>query len=284
MNYRRFKPVLTFSCLLIVLASHAAESPFAGEWELTLPGPGGNAGWLGVQQQNGQLGVSIMWRAGSVEPVASAAIDGNQLVMTRKHESELKDAQGHKSTVVTIENISCKVEGSAMRGTSIKPRENGAGEDVVEFSGRRQPPMPPAPDLSKVKFGDAISLINGKDLTGWRLTDPHAVNGWSIKDGLLVNNPVQEEGKHKNYGNLRTDKEFEDFSLKVEVRVDKGQNSGVYVRGIYEVQLIPMADQSIPTIWALSTAGLNRAVAPRRRPVSGKPWRSRLSIATSPLS
>src|ERR1043165_3490112 len=58
------------------------------------------------------------------------------------------------------------------------------------------------------------------------------------KDGLLVNDPVQEKGKpHKNYGNLRTDREFEDFNLQVEVRVDKDQNSGVYLRGIYEVQV-----------------------------------------------
>jgi hypothetical protein len=97
--------------------------------------------------------------------------------------------------------------------------------------------MPPAPILSAVRYGSPIQLFNGKDLTGWRLTDPKAVNGWSVKDGLLVNNPVQEEGKHKNYGNLRTDQEFEDFNLQVEVRVSKGQNSGVYVRGIYEVQV-----------------------------------------------
>ena len=237
MNYPRLRTLLIFACLPITLAMNAAESPLLGEWELTLPGSGGSAGWLGVHQQNGQVQASIMWRAGSVEPVASAAIDGGKLVITRKHENERKDAQGHKSTVITIENIVCQAEGNALRGTSTKPRENGEGEEVVEFSGRRQPPMPPAPDLRNVKFGDPISLINGKDLAGWRLTDAHAVNGWSIKDGVLVNNPVQEQGKHKNYGNLRTDKEFEDFNLKVEVRVDKGQNSGIYVRGIYEVQV-----------------------------------------------
>jgi hypothetical protein len=158
-------------------------------------------------------------------------------VLTRKHESERKDAEGKKSKATTIETIRCKLNGDTLAGVSIKPRENGQGEEVVQFSGRRQPPMPPAPDLSKVKFGNPTPLFNGKDLTGWRLTDPSAINGWSVKDGLLVNNPVQEEGKHKNYGNLRTDQEFEDFNLKVEVRVGKGQNSGVYVRGIYEVQV-----------------------------------------------
>src|SRR5439155_11316419 len=105
---------------------------------------------------------------------------------------------------------------------------NGQGEEKVEFTGKRSPAMPPAPDLSKVKFGPAIQIFNGKDLSGWRLTDPKAVNGWSVKDGLLVNDARQEEGQpHKNYGNLRTDKEFEDFNLKLEVRVGKGCNSGI---------------------------------------------------------
>src|SRR5205823_14136079 len=129
-------------------------------------------------------------------------------------------------------------EGDRIKLVTVKPDENAPGREQREdFSGRRQPPMPPAPDLNKVQFGPAINLFNGKDLTGWRLTNPDAVNGWSVKDGLLVNNVVQEKGKpHKNYGNLRTDREFEDFNLQVEVRVDKEQNSGVYLRGIYEVQ------------------------------------------------
>jgi hypothetical protein len=53
-----------------------------------------------------------------------------------------------------------------------------------------------------------------------------------------VNSAVQEESKpHKNYGNLRTEKEFEDFNLKLEARVQKGGNSGVYLRGVYEIQV-----------------------------------------------
>ena len=122
--------------------------------------------------------------------------------------------------------------------TSVMPHENGQGQDKADFTGRREPPMPPSPDLSQVKFGEPIQLFNGKDLTGWRLTDPNAISGWSVKDGLLVNEAVQEEGKpHKNYGNLRTDREFEDFNLTLEARVAKGGNSGVYLRGIYEVQV-----------------------------------------------
>src|SRR5438045_3291524 len=81
-----------------------------------------------------------------------------------------------------------------------------------------------------LECGQPEHLFACKDLTGWRLTDPNAINGWSAKDHLLVNEVKQEEGKpHKNYGNLRTDKEFEDFNLKLEARLAKGRNSGVYL-------------------------------------------------------
>ena len=53
-----------------------------------------------------------------------------------------------------------------------------------------------------------------------------------------MSNPVQEPGQpHKNYGNLRTDREFEDFNLTLECNVAKNGNSGIYLRGIYEVQV-----------------------------------------------
>jgi hypothetical protein len=214
----------------------AADNPFLGEWELTVPG--GGAGWLGVREADGQLKAGMMWGAGSVEPVASAKVEDGKLVLTRKHEVERKGPDGKKTKVSFTETITAMTDGNGIKLTTVKPRDNGQGEDKADFGGRRQPPMPPAPDLTQVKFGEPEQLYNGKDLTGWRLTNPNAVSGWSVQDGLLVNNPVQEKDKpHKNYGNLRTDREFNDFNLKVEVRVGKGQNSGVYVRGIYEVQV-----------------------------------------------
>jgi hypothetical protein len=213
-----------------------ADNPFIGQWELTIPG--GGAGWLGVRENQGQLEASILWGSGSVVPVSSVKVEDGKLILTRKHEVEKKDATGNKSKVTITETITGHVEGQEIKLTTSKPHENGQGDETAEFGGRRQPPMPPAPDLKRVKFGKAVHLFNGKDLTGWRLTDPNAMNGWSVEGGLLVNHAVQEEGKpHKNFGNLRTDKEFEDFNLQVEVQVGKGQNSGVYLRGIYEVQV-----------------------------------------------
>jgi hypothetical protein len=233
---RRLKRFFLTLCLVAApCVLRAADNPFVGEWALTIPG--GAAGWLGVQERDGHLEGSLMWGSGSVLPVASIKMDGDKLVVTRKYTVERTDAAGKKTRVSLADTITAVIQGDELKLTSVKPKEKGEGEDIAEFRGQRQPPLPPAPDLAHVKFGNPEKLFNGKDLSGWRLTNPNAVNGWSVKDGLLVNNPVQEEGKHRNYGNLRTDRDFEDFNLKVEVRVGKEQNSGVYLRGIYEVQV-----------------------------------------------
>ena len=62
-------------------------------------------------------------------------------------------------------------------------------------------------------------------------------SGWKVEDGTMVNNAPQEPGHHKSYANIRTTREFNDFNLTLEFRVPKDGNSGVYLRGIYEIQV-----------------------------------------------
>jgi hypothetical protein len=213
------------------------DNPFIGRWALTIPG--GGAGWLGITHENGYYDGSILWGGGSVVPVASVFFNEDALWVNRVHEVKRKDASGKVvRTQQFTEAIVAKLDGDNLSLTRYLPRENGRGIQVEEFTGKRIPPLPPKPDLAKVRFGDPIPLLNGRDLTGWKLTSPGQVNGWKVVDGVLVNDAVQVEGQpHKSYGNLRTEKEFEDFRLTLEVSVPKGGNSGVYLRGIYEVQV-----------------------------------------------
>jgi hypothetical protein len=220
------------------LAADSAN-PFIGNWALTIPG--GGPGWLGITQDKGFLDGSLLWEAGSVVPAAAVFLNNDEdtLYVTRINEVKRKDSSGKViRTQQFTDAIVCKVSGDEMNLILLHPHENGKGTSREEFTGKRIPPVPSAPDLSQVHFGEPINLFNGKNLDGWRLTDSRKVNGWSVEDGLLVNHPTQEEGKpHKPYGNLRSDQTFEDFNLKVETRLAKGQNSGVYLRGIYEVQV-----------------------------------------------
>jgi len=216
--------------------AHGADAmnPFIGNWALTIPG--GGAGWLGVTQDGGYLDASVLWGGGSVIPAESVYLDGANLVVTRAREVERKDKDGK---VIRKQNftdtISATVSGDELKATVTRPNPNGGPVEKQEFTGKRIAPVPPAPNLAALKFGKPVELFNGKDLDGWELTNPTSANGWSVKDGILVNNPVKQEGKH--YGNLRTKATFEDFNIKLETKVDKGGNSGVYLRGIYEVQV-----------------------------------------------
>jgi hypothetical protein len=224
--------IMTAALALTLTASAAQQggaNPFVGDWALTVPG--GGPGWLGVNDEGGgKLSAQVLWVAGSVLPAESAKVEGDKLIVTR--------VERGRGGAATTETITATVRGDEMSLTTVKKRPDGSETGKASFTGKRQAPLPPRPDLSKVKFGEPIQLFNGHDLSGWRLTDPKAVSGWSVKEGVLTNNPAQEPGTaHKNYGNLRTEREFEDFNLKTELMVPKGGNSGIYLRGIYEIQV-----------------------------------------------
>lgn len=206
---------------------NAADNPFIGRWALTIPG--GGAGWLGVEEKDGALRSSVLWGGGSVVATTSTKIDGDSLIVTRE--------QKNKNGQVTTETITAKAAGEILKLTTVK-RDAGGKElsKATEFNGKRIAGLPARPDLSQVNFGKPIQLMNGKDLSGWRLLNEGADNGWSVVDGVLQNRVTKDKGKH--YGNLRTNAEFEDFNLKTEVRTQQGSNSGIYLRGIYEVQVM----------------------------------------------
>jgi hypothetical protein len=233
--------LLAAATLSLALPVSAADSdvPFVGRWALTIPG--GGAGWLGITQEKNYLDATILWGGGSVVPTASVFLsdDGETLYVTRVHEIRRRDAGGKViRTHQFTEAIVAKVAGNDLRLMRYMPREDGRGIRTEEFSGKRMAPLPPAPDLASVKFGDPINLFNGSNLEGWKLTSPRQVNGWSAENGVLVNRPTQAEGQpRKSYGNLRTEREFEDFNLTLETRVPEKGNSGIYLRGIYEVQV-----------------------------------------------
>ncbi len=236
--------VLSLSITCTALGADAAN-PFIGRWALTIPG--GGAGWLGVTQENGYLDASLLWGGGSVLPVDSVFTSDDTLFVVRLNKVERKDASGKVIRTQTFPDvITAKVYGDDLQLTHIQPRTDGKEINTREFTGKRIPPLPPKPDLSKVKFGKPITLFNGEEeLKGWTLTGG-GTNGWSVEQGVLVNKPVQQEGKpHINYGNLRTVAEFEDFNLKLELNVARRENSGVYLRGIYEAQVADTAGRPL---------------------------------------
>jgi hypothetical protein len=215
-------------------------SQFTGQWTLDIDG--GGVGWIAVSQEDGYLDGSILWRGGSVTPVSYMYLAGDVLYAGRDTRKVVRktDAEGNEIRSQMVSTwIEAERDGEKITGHYLRPHSNGIGLDSASFSGTKLPDVGPAPDLSALKFGAPITLFNGKDLTGWELVEADRTNGWSVVDGVLINDPVQPEGEeHIRYGNLRTEQEFEDFNLKLEVNAPVDCNSGVYLRGRYEIQVM----------------------------------------------
>jgi hypothetical protein len=235
--------LLSFTSCKVETKKEAAPktdiTEFLGQWTIDIKG--GSVGWLEVRQEEGYLDADLLWGGGSVVPVANVFLSNDRyLIVTRNNNVVLKKDTNDVPlrTHIVTNWLEITKEGDKIVGFLINPRKDGKGVDSTSLVGTKLPAPPPAPDLASLKFGTPVELFNGKDLTGWKLINEKQKNGWSVVDGTLTNDPVQVEGEaHVSYGNLRTEAEFEDFNLKLEVNIPEGSNSGVYLRGMYEVQV-----------------------------------------------
>ncbi|HRR34610.1 MAG TPA: DUF1080 domain-containing protein [Kiritimatiellia bacterium] len=213
-----------------------AASPFEGSWCLT--SPSGGAVWMRVEMNQGEPSAKVMWEIGGVEPFKRVALEGETLVLERPHDHWHMTAKGMRRDILGTDTLRATVQGDAMTVELARVLKDGTQLPVQTMRGKRQAPLPPRPDLASLRFGEPLTLFDGQSLSGWRLTNPADNNAWSARDGVLVNAPQLEEGPSpKQFGNIRTDREFEDFRLTLEVRLPKGGNSGIYLRGRYEVQV-----------------------------------------------
>jgi hypothetical protein len=102
------------------------------------------------------------------------------------------------------------------------------------------------------KKAEVEKLFNGKDVTGWKLINPSDAkrSKWSVVGGVKLKEgkpgqfePEKGTGILLNGGdghgmNLLTNGMYGDCELHIEFNVAKGSNSGVYLMGHYEVQIL----------------------------------------------
>jgi 3-keto-disaccharide hydrolase len=113
---------------------------------------------------------------------------------------------------------------------------------VHHFEGRRAPLMPSFKTSGAWK---TTRMFDGKSLKGWHPRDPKAKNGWAVVDGdLAVVDP-------KDNSDLVSDAKFQDMQLHLEFNIEPKSNSGVYLRGRYELQILDNTDAKM----ALDTHG-----------------------------
>lgn len=234
----RLLPSLAILCGLALaprpfLPAASAAVGLLGDWSLDLES--GEPAWMSVVEQDGRILVSMRVYIGSDGPYPAAQTASGRLKFSLRPRRKARGSNVRIDSAVEV-----GIRDGRLEGVIVRTSTDGSVDERVRFEGKRIPPMPESPpDLSKVCFGRPILLFNGQDLGGWRPHESDKVNGWSARDGVLVNTTTKTDfSPTGDYANLRTEDEFEDFWLHIEFLVEADRNSGIYLRGMYEAQVV----------------------------------------------
>jgi len=237
---KTFVAALMFSVLSLCVAlgedqSAVSRTPFLGRWNLTLKAPDREyPSWLELSMDNGQLKAVMVGRWGNARPLPHVELSNGELTFVSPKEEE-----GRKDDMV----FHAKLVGGRLAGTT-----TGPDGTPWPWTGVR------APSLKRTgtpKWGKPVELFNGKDLTGWKPDRNDPSKPWTVENGTLVSPGHGPE--------LINDHQFEDFKLHIEFNCGHGANSGIYLRGRYELQV---EDNSIEEPPSHHTGGIYGFIAP----------------------
>jgi hypothetical protein len=215
------------------------QNPFVGRWNLRGTGPDADkVYWLEVKENGQQLEGRFLNRTAHATPLASVRIENGELVF------QYGRGEGGPSDPVRpcgpiyrarIENgkligrhtpAPCVLPGAAAPPPPATPPKE------IHWVGTRQPIWPPSNANGTHSYGKPIVLIgSGVGLEVWDVVgDTHGKSdGWKVVDGTLINDPPTFNPVSKQ--------KFNDFKIETEFKLDDGQNSGLYLRGRYELQM-----------------------------------------------
>lgn len=202
---------------LIVSLGYAQEHKPAmpgleGRWDMVIAQDGKELpSWLEVRHSgNHTLVGRFVYAFGSARPIAEVKIKDGKFSFAIPPQWEPGDRD------MEFEGA---IAGDKLSGTMVY-----TDGKTYTWTATRAPLLHPQKNPA---WGKPVSLLNGTDLKGWHATGD---NQWIVESGILKS--------PKSGSNLVTDNAFKDFKLHLEFRFPKGSNSGMYLRGRYEVQII----------------------------------------------
>lgn len=215
--------LLALVTVLLTAPLHAADADFNGRWNLEVPADAlGRAYWLEIRGAGaGHIqGKFVGAGGGQVDPIAKAWIEDDYLhfVVERKN---------RRTGKTDVTNSRARLVGDELEGAT----EKRQGE--VGWRGRRAPYLVDSDDGSWKK-SEPVVLFDGKNLDAWHVQGNDQTT-WSLRDGLLTNS--------KGALLLVSNEAFFNFEIELEYRIPEGSNSGVALRGRYEIQILDDADQ-----------------------------------------
>ncbi len=211
-------PKLLYVASLVVLfslnissVSAQNESPI-GRWDLTVDlGDKLVPSWLEVKLSGIKTLVGyFVADGGSARPISKVNFNDGKISFSipAQWENSEKD--------MVFEAV---LKGDKLTGTIV----SSMGQRQT-LTGERAPLLK---RTSAVVWGEPIKIFNGLNLDGWHASKKK--NQWVAENGIMKS--------PQSGANIITDQKFNDFKLHIEFRYPEGSNSGVYLRGRYEIQV-----------------------------------------------
>ncbi|HCZ34453.1 MAG TPA: DUF1080 domain-containing protein [Cytophagales bacterium] len=208
----KFYPRLTLIVLtLMATITLQAQNKLEGRWNLLIEKDGQQLpSWLEIEHSGTKTLVGrFVYAFGSARPIAVVNVTNEKFNFSIPPQWEPGDRNMDFEGELVGENL----KGSMTYTDGKKYNWTATRAPLLK---RNAEPV----------WGQPITLFNGKDMKGWKAMGP---NQWIVENGILRS--------LKSGSNLVSEQTFTDFKLHVEFRYEKGSNSGVYLRGRYEVQI-----------------------------------------------
>lgn len=217
--------ILLIPVLVATLASTMAAQDakaFLGRWDMTVTPATGQPypQWMELTENGSKIEGRVQPRGGAWHPIVGARIQSGKLIVV-VGEADSGSATSWELTFTS----SGKLAGIEKHGEAGGPTLAGVKAPSLDR------PMPK-------QWTKPRPLFDGKDLKGWEPIGNVENNKWVARDGELVNDNPEVPG-HSVHGaaNIMTTEKFQDFKMHVEVNCPEGGNSGIYMRGRYELQV-----------------------------------------------
>ncbi len=214
------KKKFAFVCAAAVLAAVAAtnarqQNQYLGRWNLTGTGENSNyVYWLELKDEGGQLTGMFLNRGGSPVKLGTVKVDNGELMFAMPPGRDNAPSPEYHA----------KLQGEKLVGSVQLPNRK------VDFVGVRPPKWPNADANAPHKFGKSVELFDGKSMDSWDVQDKSKPMGWTVEDGVMTNKPPAN--------NLVSKQKFQDFKIHAEYKLAEHSNSGIYMRGRYELQVL----------------------------------------------
>ena len=197
--------------VMVAGPARAQNNPFAGAWNITGDAPNQNyVYWLEVKDDGGKLSALFLNRGGSPVPVEDVKIENGELSFSLPGNATPK------------QTVHLRAAGGKLTGT--------VGAQAIKVTGERPPQWGACDANAAHTFGKPVVLFDGKSMAAWGVQDPKKPSGWTIEDGVMTNEP------HAN--NLVSKEKFKNFKIEAEYKLSPKGNSGIYLRGRYEMQVL----------------------------------------------